>query len=309
MTQIKREESQLTGGKRIVFLGDSITDEGTFITYLDAYFGQQTPDIPLTFINLGVSSETASGLTEADHPFPRPCIHDRLARALQESEPDWVVVGYGMNDGIYAPFALERFQAYQNGILIAIRMIHQSGAKAIVMTPPPFDPESMNANVLLPDGQKDYSYKEPYAGYNDVVKYYANWLLTLDSTADEVVNIYDPLLQHREQEREMNPGYRSGDGIHPNSDGHWVMAKTLLTRLFHITLEQKPNFVEQPDKSELFQLILQRQQLLGSAWKEHIGHTNPSKKEALPLELALKRGEEITKQIRMIAAKSQFNQT
>jgi hypothetical protein len=52
-------------------------------------------------------------------------------------------------------------------------------------------------------------------------------------------------------------------------------------------------------------LILQRQQLLGSAWKEHVGHINPSKKEALPLELALRRGEEITKQIRMITVKSQ----
>lgn len=304
MTQIEGKESQLTGGKRIVFLGDSITDEGTFITYLDTYFEQHTPDIPFTFINLGISSETASGLTETDHPFPRPCIHDRLARALHENNPDWVVVGYGMNDGIYAPFSIERFQAYQNGILTAIRMIHQSGAKAIVMTPPPFDPESMDSNVLLPDGQKNYSYKEPYARYNDVIRYYANWLLTLDSTADEVVNIYDPLLQHREQEREMNPGYRSGDGIHPNSDGHWIMAQTLLSRLFHITLEQMPVYVEQPDKSPLFQLILQRQQLLGSAWKEHVGHTNPSKKEALPLELALRKGVEITEQIRMIAGKS-----
>ncbi|MGO4276651.1 SGNH/GDSL hydrolase family protein, partial [Paenibacillus sp. TAF58] len=160
--------------------------------------------------------------------------------------------------------------------LTAIRMIHQRGAKAIVMTPPPFDPESINANVLLPDGQKDYSYKEPYARYNDVLRHYADWLLTLDSTADEVVNIFDPLHQHSEQEREMNPDYRSGDGIHPNADGHWVIAKTLLKSLFQKAVEQMPDFVEQPDKSPLFQLILQRQQLLSSAWKEHVGHTNPN---------------------------------
>ena len=79
MTTVEGKESRLTGGKRIVFLGDSITDEGTFITYLDTYFEQHTPEIPFTFVNLGISSETASGLTEADHPFPRPCVHDRLA--------------------------------------------------------------------------------------------------------------------------------------------------------------------------------------------------------------------------------------
>jgi lysophospholipase L1-like esterase len=292
----------MTDEKRIVFLGDSITDEGTFIAYMETCLQQHAPDIPLTFINLGVSSETASGLTEADHPFPRPCIHDRLERALQESKPDWVVLGYGMNDGIYSPFSIERFHAYQNGILSAIRMIHQNGAKAIVMTPPPFDPESINADVLLPYGQEAYSYMAPYVHYNDVVRYYSNWILTLDSTADVIVNIYDPLLQDREQKRKINPVYRSGDGIHPNSGGHWIIAKTCLSHLFHITMEQIPDFVDQPNQSRLFQLILQRQMLLSPAWKEHVGHTNPNKAEALPLELALRKGEEITKQIRMITA-------
>jgi lysophospholipase L1-like esterase len=301
MTRILGKEPQMTNEKRIVFLGDSITDDGTFIAYMDTYFQLNAHGNTLTFINLGISSETASGLTEADHPFPRPCIHERLERALQESNPDWVVLGYGMNDGIYSPFSIERFQAYQNGILAAIRMIHQNGAKAIVMTPPPFDPESMNADLLLPYGQLAYSYMAPYARYDDVVRYFSNWILSLESTADEVVNTYDPLLQNREQERKMNPDYRSGDGIHPNSGGHWIIAKTLLSRLFHITTEQIPDFVEQPDKSQLFQLVLQRQMLLSPAWKEHVGHTNPNKAEALPLELALRRGEEITKQIRMMA--------
>ena len=52
----------------------------------------------------------------------------------------------------------------------------------------------------------------------------------------KVVNIYDPILQSREYERKMNPAYRSGDGIHPNSEGHWMVAKMLLNRLFNITL-------------------------------------------------------------------------
>jgi lysophospholipase L1-like esterase len=303
MSRISGKESQMTDVKRIVFLGDSITDEGTFIAYMETCCQLHAPDIHLTFINLGVSSETASGLTEADHPFPRPCIHERIERALQESKPDWVVLGYGMNDGIYSPFSTERFQAYQNGMLAAIRIIHQYGAKAIVMTPPPFDPEPINADVLLTYGQEAYSYMAPYAHYNDVVRYFSNWILTLDSTADEVVNIYDPLLQDREQELKINPAYHSGDGIHPNSGGHWIIAKTLLSHLFHITMEQIPDFVDQPDKSQLFQLVLQRQMLLSPAWKEHVGHTNPNKAEALPLEFALRKGEEITKQIRMITAK------
>ncbi|MFD0696651.1 SGNH/GDSL hydrolase family protein [Paenibacillus sp. GCM10027628] len=288
MIETAGKELQAFEKKRIVFLGDSITDDGTFIAYLDAYFHQYAPEIELTFINLGVSSETASGLTEPDHPFPRPCVLDRLGRALQESQPDWVVMGYGMNDGIYSPYSEERFQAYQRGILAAIRTIHQYGAKAIVMTPPPFDPISMSDSVLSPDGLEAYSYMAPFVHYNNVLRSYANWILSLDSVADQVVNIYDPLLQQREQERKINPSYRSGDGIHPNSDGHWIIATTLLSRLFHITVEPIPDFVERPEQSQLFQFVWQRHRILSSAWKEHVGHTNPNKAEALPLEVALR---------------------
>ncbi|MBW7460494.1 hypothetical protein K0U00_41170, partial [Paenibacillus sepulcri] len=116
MKPLFEQDSRVPLSKRIVFLGDSITDEGTYIAYMDAYFRQHMPEHDMTLINLGVNSETASGLSEPDHPFPRPCIHDRLGRALQESRPDWVVLCYGMNDGIYYPFSEERFQAYRQGV-------------------------------------------------------------------------------------------------------------------------------------------------------------------------------------------------
>ncbi|NQX65170.1 SGNH/GDSL hydrolase family protein [Paenibacillus alba] len=274
---------------RIVFLGDSITEDGTFIAYLDAYLQQQRPENRYTLINLGVSSETASGLSEPDHPFLRPCLHHRLARALQQSKPDWVVLGYGMNDGIYAPFSAERFAAYQQGILEAIGRIYDYGAKAIVMTPPPFDHLSIEANALLPEGEKNYSYKTPYEHYNDVLRSYANWILTLDRKADVIVNLYDPLLRHTQQERKKNGDYRSGDGIHPNSDGHWIIAQALLSGLFHLTLAENTDFILRLETSPFFQLIVKRHRVLHDAWKEHVGHTNPTKANALPLETALRR--------------------
>jgi lysophospholipase L1-like esterase/pimeloyl-ACP methyl ester carboxylesterase len=298
MSQLIEKDSRIPAEKRIVFLGDSITDEGTFIAYLDAFFHQQMPDKKITMINLGVSSETASGLSESIHPFPRPCIHNRLTRALQESNPEWVVICYGMNDGIYYPYSDERFQAYQEGILRAIQIIQNTGAKAIIMTPPPFDSRSINGAVLLPEGKKAYSYLEPYAHYNEVLRKYAEWLLTLNSIADGIVNIFDPLMQDIEQKRKSKPDYLSGDGIHPNALGHWVIAKSLLDSLFNISLERIPEYVEQPEQSDIFPLVLERHLLLSSAWKEHVGHSNLSKAEALSLDQALIRGEEIAAQIR-----------
>lgn len=286
--------------KRILFLGDSITAEGMFIAYVEARLLQRFPDQRFTLINLGVPSETASGLSEDDHPFPRPCVHDRIERALLVSKPDWVVLGYGMNDGIYSPFSEERFRAYQNGLLEAIRLVRSSGAKAIIMTPPPFDASAIRRETLLADGHdvKAYSYLTPYEHYNDVLRTYTRWLLWQDGLADEVVNIYDPLLQAREQTRMNNPGYRSGDGIHPLADGHWLIAEALLRHLFQMNDKTIPLFVDQPESSPFFQLVWQRQKVLSAAWKEHVGHSNPNKALALPLEEALREGEQLAKQIK-----------
>ncbi len=60
---------------RILFLGDSITFQGMYIDDLHTYFTTHFPNHSITFIKQGLSSETASGLSEPDHPFERPCIH------------------------------------------------------------------------------------------------------------------------------------------------------------------------------------------------------------------------------------------
>jgi lysophospholipase L1-like esterase len=202
-----------------------------------------------------------------DHPFMRPCVHSRLDRALQETDPDWVVLCYGMNDGIYAPYSAERFRAYQQGILQAIQLVQKAGAKVIMMTPPPFDTASMKDAIFLEAGQENYSYLTPYVQYTEVLRRYSEWLLTLGTTVDGIVNIYEPLLEDIEQKRKVNSDDLSGDGIHPNPSGHWIIAKVLLNRLFNISLEEIPEYVEHPEQSELFKLVMERHRLLSSAWK------------------------------------------
>ncbi|MCS7464404.1 GDSL-type esterase/lipase family protein [Paenibacillus doosanensis] len=297
----------------VAFLGDSITDNGRYIALMHAYFSEHIPDWDMRLINLGVSSETASGLSEPDHPFPRPCVHERLEAALQASRPDWVVVCYGMNDGIYHPFSEERFAAYKDGMSRLIAQIRGSGAQAIVMTPPPFDVRSVRGEVVsgssdegeMPQHLPSYSWKQPYASYDDVLKRYAEWCLSLGEEADAVVNIRDPLLRDMKKMREQDPEYSSGDGIHPNPRGHWVIVKTLLGRMFNITLERMPEHALLADAElpEWFALTLRRHRLLGAAWKEHVGHTNPNKAaDALPLAEAMKQGEELQRRIVALAA-------
>lgn len=179
----------------ILFLGDSITDDGRYVAFLNTYLRLYCPENQLESRNFGVSSETLSGLSEPEHPFPRPCLFGRLERILNEVHPDWVVACYGVNDGIYYPFSEERFAAFREGWKKLVMIIRKIGAKLIAMTPPVFDGGTFlkNGGRLYPEGESDYSFIKPY-----------------------------------ENRRELLGEERPGDGIHPDSFGHLAMARVLL---------------------------------------------------------------------------------
>ncbi|MDQ6813524.1 MAG: G-D-S-L family lipolytic protein, partial [Bacteroidota bacterium] len=130
------------GVKRILFLGNSITWAGNYVNDVEAFIRVQHPVRELEFINAGLSSETVSGLSEPGHAggsFPRPDLHERLARVLTQTKPDLVFACYGMNDGIYMPFDLDRFQKFKDGINWLHAEVTKTGARLIHLTPPYYD--------------------------------------------------------------------------------------------------------------------------------------------------------------------------
>lgn len=225
---------------RILFLGDSITADGQYIRLTGEWLRKHRPDPAVELIARGVPSETASGLSEADHPFPRPCVHERLAEELAKASPNVVIACYGMNDGIYHPFSEARFAAYQTGMRRLIAQIREAGAAVVLMTPPPFDGASMNGQ-LVPADAPDFSYLTPYREYDGVLERYAEWLLSGACPADAVIDMRTPLVMHIRQERSINSAYRYGDGIHPDTSGHRVMARTLLKELFRAEPDTLPD--------------------------------------------------------------------
>ena len=77
----------LDGVKRVVFLGDSITYAGAYVEVLEAAFRVEDPARAVEFINIGLPSETVSGLSEPGHAggaFPRPTVHERLEPAVRQ---------------------------------------------------------------------------------------------------------------------------------------------------------------------------------------------------------------------------------
>ena len=69
--------------KRVLFIGNSITDAGRYVQIVEAYQRAKFPNQEIDIYNVGLPSETVSGLSEDGHAsgrFPRPDLHERLAR-------------------------------------------------------------------------------------------------------------------------------------------------------------------------------------------------------------------------------------
>lgn len=281
--------------KRVLFLGDSITHAGHYITLIESRFLLRDGRAP-EMINLGLPSETCSGLSEPAHPFPRPDVHERLDRALERVKPDVVVACYGMNDGIYYPFNKDRFEAYQKGVEKLVAKVHASGAKLIVMTPPAFDPLPLKkAGKLKPAGAAEYAWFEIYEGYDDVLKEYAKWLVAReDKRVASTIDLHTPVSQYVAEKRKANPDFTmSPDGVHVNNEGHQVLASAILK-------SWGVNEVELP--AELVELVGQRQKLLHDSWLSHVEHKRPGVKAGLPLEEASKAADAIAKKIDAVLA-------
>jgi len=284
--------------KRILFLGDSITHAGGYVAWIETQLRLQGVSPLPEIINIGLSSETCSGLSEPGHPFPRPDVHERLDRALAKVKPDVVVACYGMNDGIYFPFSRERFRAYQDGVNRLIKKVHATGAKLVLMAPTPFDPVPLRGKGRLrPAGAKKYAYFGIYEKYDDVLTRYGRWIMRQKDRVEMVIDLHRPLVNYVAEKRKRNPKFTlSPDGIHPNGEGHRLIGQTILNAWGVVSRPQ-------PDNA-LLKLTTRRMSLLHDAWLTDIGHKHPRIKPGPPLDQALAKAKQLNKQIEPLVRKA-----
>jgi len=261
-------------GKRVLFLGDSITQNGQYVSFIEYYLDKLYPAENFDFISIGLASETVSGLSEKAHPFPRPYLHNRLQAALDAVKPSIVVACYGMNDGIYHPQSPDRMVAFQTGIRLLISKVKASGARLVLLTPPPFDPIPVSSSVR-PPGAPDYSFMNPYVQYNDVLADYARWEMTLPLSDARVIDLHTPLSKFLADQRRADPNYKfSPDGIHPPPIGHLLMAQAVLTGLGVPMHSADPEAELNTVTSDpLYVLVAAHRQGRSDGWLSYVGYT------------------------------------
>ena len=285
-------EEMLPGSKRVLVLGDSITHSAQFVDYLAVYFATRLPDRKIEFLNLGLPSETVSGLSEEGHAggkFPRPDLHERLTRVLAKTKPDTVIACYGMNDGIYLPFDEKRFAAFSNGLVKLRDQTRGTGAKIIHVTPPVFD---------------EAKGKGP--GYGNTLDRYADWMLGQRAAGWDVVDLHGPMNRALAERRAADPKFfLAGDGVHPGELGHWIMARQILLHLGAKDLANVTSATDMvssyPNGAQILKLVQQQQRVLKEAWLSDTGHQRPGMAKGLPLTEAQTKAAELDTQIRALA--------
>ena len=286
------ENVPLPGVKRVLVLGDSITYSGQYVELIDACFALRFPDRQIEFLNLGLPSETVSGLSEEGHAggkFPRPDLHERLQRILDKTKPDVVIACYGMNDGIYLPFDGNRFAAFTNGLIWLRERVAAASARIIHVTPPVFD---------------EVKGKGP--GYGNTLDRYADWMLGQRAVGWDVVDLHGPMNRVLTEGRSTDSKFfLAGDGVHPGELGHWIMAKQIL---IHLGLNDLANAASaadmlglNPNGPQILKLVQQKQRMLKDAWLTDTGHQRPGMNKGMLLADAQTKSADLSRQIRQLA--------
>lgn len=292
VTQASAEELSGLQGKRVLWLGDSITYAGGYVADVEFYLRTRAPEAEFDFINAGLGSETVSGLSEEGHAggrFPRPYLHERLDRVLSGVKPEVVFACYGMNCGIYQPFDEGRFAKFKEGTVLLHDKVEGSGARIIHLTPAEYD----SRGEALP--------------YTDTLDRYSEWLIAQREESDwEVIDIHFPMKRFLEERRKDDESFfLQKDRVHPGAQGHWIMAKAVLEGMGAEDLKgvDSPDELTAaiPEGKRLSQLITERMKILRDAWLASTKHLRPGVAEGLPLDEAQTKAEDLLKEIRMLA--------
>jgi lysophospholipase L1-like esterase len=225
----------LKDGDRVVFYGDSITEQRLYTTYVEHYVLTHYPDRHVTFINTGWGGDKVTGND------CQPCAGvgglARLKRDVIDHRPSVVTLLFGMNDGKYEDFNPATLKVYEDGLTAIVRELKtQTRARIYVMTPTVYDGTRHTA----------WSHTDHY---NEVLDHYSEAAKQLAAREGlPVIDLHSVTTTALRKAKAIDPNYTFlPDGVHPEADGQLVMAAEILRswgtnpRGFEIVKQVKPD--------------------------------------------------------------------
>ena len=204
----------LRPGDRVVFFGDSITDNRLYDTLVETYIVTRYPTLNATFVHSGWSGDTVSGGIGG-------AIDVRLQRDVIAYDPTVMTIMLGMNDGHYTGHQPSDDMAFQAGYRHIVETVRSARPllRITAIEPSPYD-DVTRPLTIQPDG------------YNAVLTRYGQWIGSYSYQANlEVSDFNTPvvaLIKRLQAEDPDNAAKIIPDRVHPSIAGHLIMAEALL---------------------------------------------------------------------------------
>ena len=213
MPALAQQRFALRDGDRVVFYGDSITDQRLYTTFTETYVVTRFPKLDVSFVHSGWGGDRVSG--GGGGP-----IDVRIWRDVLPYNPTVMTIMLGMNDGRYRAFDQATFDEFAAGYKHIVDTVKRQlpGIRITVIQPSPYDDVT---RAPMFEG-----------GYNQVLLRFSEFLKQL--AADQKLTLADlntPVVAMLTKAKDLDAtaaGKLIPDRVHPGPGGHLVMAEALL---------------------------------------------------------------------------------
>jgi lysophospholipase L1-like esterase len=203
----------LKDGDRVVFYGDSITEQRLYTTFAETYVVTRFPQLNVSFVHSGVGGDRVTG------GWAGP-VDQRLTRDVFAYKPTVMTIMLGMNDGSYRAFDDKIFQTYVVGYQHILDSVKNAlpGIRLTLIQPSPYD------DATRPAGFE--------GGYNAVLARYGEFVKKLAQKEEcQAADLNTSVVAVLEKAKATNAETARkiiADRVHPGPGGHLLMAEALL---------------------------------------------------------------------------------
>lgn len=215
-------QNLLAGKRKIVTIGDSITEAGKYpggyVWLLERYLNALYPEGQIEIINAGISGNKATDMQA------------RFQKDVIEKKPDLVMINVGVNDVWHAFFDFQNLQFYPQGNLPTgvplaeyrekltqmVEAASSAGIRVVLLSPTPI------REVL--DGPENHRLQEYIAAMREIGLQNKCLFIDLNAPFREVIGTFQ-----KHAGKTLN--LLAADGVHPNPSGYRIMAFTILRGL------------------------------------------------------------------------------
>jgi lysophospholipase L1-like esterase len=202
----------LQKGDRVAIIGDSITEQKVYSKYLELYFTLCLSELNLDVMQFGWGGETAPAFTR------------RMAFDIAAWKPTVATTCYGMNDGKYRPYEDFIGNHYRKGMETIVDFMKKSNVKMILGSPGVVDSHSWRSN----EPEADVYYNANLAKLSAIVKDIARKHKLTTSDVNSQMSKFMKAAKAKYGQQYVVGGR---DGIHPEANGHFIMAYSFLKSL------------------------------------------------------------------------------